>query len=653
MKKNLLGLLTAAIAGSMALSASAQVATDVTAQYLKNYEFNSGYNYDAASTETNINDNKAVVADWTCNYPQYHAYGVVEYGFKGKIKGQEAYVPAAGYQDSKGGCLVMATAWRASITASQEVTLPAGHYIMQVPVYCAGKTTSFSASRTGWVPNEGSAVYSATKNFASKTWQLEQIQFTIAKETAGKIQLGYDAYDIGSSDNPQLCYDYVKLLYAPLEGTPANLVYNANFSDNGAYWVNAAKDGETTFTDGVVTLTSNGKDNVISQPITLDKFKSYTFMASLKTNTYEGDKGAFAGFWNWKDSQQDYTGGAYSDYAATTEWKTISSKVSGATTKAVVLAVVGAGKEASYKDVIVFENPTLSILANDAEVDGNVTVGTEITVESSASGFDIFYQIDDNEPIAYTGAFTAANVGETVKVFAAYNKVEVASKSFKVVKADLVNLMAGAVSDGQEINKTPKAPWVAFNTDKKEEGNGAGWDIRNANGTLNGTGDPASILFRWDGNPSPWVYGYKITLQPNHTYELTFDTRANEKPNTLYVSVGTSMEDYANEADRILTKDLPKSGALETVSCKFNTNEATDYYIIFNSSYNHDTGIIHGKNFILEDLGETTGIEAIETEGGEAVYYNLNGLRVNADALVDGIYVKVTNGKAEKVMVRK
>lgn len=53
-------------------------------------------------------------------------------------------------------------------------------------------------------------------------------------------------------------------------------------------------------------------------------------------------------------------------------------------------------------------------------------------------------------------------------------------------------------------------------------------------------------------------------------------------------------------------------------------------------------------NKTTEGWGVSTGVEAIGTEDGEAVYYNLQGVRVdNPDR---GIYVKVVNGKAVKVI---
>lgn len=55
------------------------------------------------------------------------------------------------------------------------------------------------------------------------------------------------------------------------------------------------------------------------------------------------------------------------------------------------------------------------------------------------------------------------------------------------------------------------------------------------------------------------------------------------------------------------------------------------------------------KNLTLTiSEAQGNGVEGIETENGEAVYYNLQGVRVqNPDK---GIYIRVTNGKAEKVM---
>ncbi len=62
------------------------------------------------------------------------------------------------------------------------------------------------------------------------------------------------------------------------------------------------------------------------------------------------------------------------------------------------------------------------------------------------------------------------------------------------------------------------------------------------------------------------------------------------------------------------------------------------------------SGISVAKNVKNGDV--TTGIESIEADDAEAdaVYYNLNGVRVDADNLTPGVYVKLVNGKATKVI---
>jgi len=49
-----------------------------------------------------------------------------------------------------------------------------------------------------------------------------------------------------------------------------------------------------------------------------------------------------------------------------------------------------------------------------------------------------------------------------------------------------------------------------------------------------------------------------------------------------------------------------------------------------------------------------SGIEDIEADGSDAPveYFNLNGVRVNGEALTPGIYIKRQGGKASKVLVK-
>jgi hypothetical protein len=51
--------------------------------------------------------------------------------------------------------------------------------------------------------------------------------------------------------------------------------------------------------------------------------------------------------------------------------------------------------------------------------------------------------------------------------------------------------------------------------------------------------------------------------------------------------------------------------------------------------------------------GETTGVESVMADQNSDVkYFNLNGVSVKADKLVPGVYIKVANGRAQKVLVK-
>ena len=49
----------------------------------------------------------------------------------------------------------------------------------------------------------------------------------------------------------------------------------------------------------------------------------------------------------------------------------------------------------------------------------------------------------------------------------------------------------------------------------------------------------------------------------------------------------------------------------------------------------------------------TTGVGSVAVEDGEAEYYTLSGVKVSADSLVPGIYVRRQGGVSEKVVVKR
>ena len=142
MKRNIMLLLCGA-----ALTASAQ--TDVTADYLTHYDFDSGFHHKAGAT-TEVKQEIKTITGWTAGFTvDYTITGIYEYGFAGTFNGGE--VPSKGYQNSEGGALALSTGWGVAMTYSQNVTLPAGTYTINVPTY-NGKSATKGRSQLAWIP---------------------------------------------------------------------------------------------------------------------------------------------------------------------------------------------------------------------------------------------------------------------------------------------------------------------------------------------------------------------------------------------------------------------------------------------------------------------------------------------------------------------
>ena len=199
-----------ALAISALMSVGVMAQTDVTADYLTNYNFDSGFHYKKGAT----NEVKQEIKDikgWTAGFTvDYTITGIYEYGFAGTFNGGS--VPEKGYNGgTTGGALALSTGWGVSMTYYQTVTLPAGVYTIYAPTY-NGKSATKGTSELSWVPVNGTAVKSTIKSYPSKAWTLDQITFTLTQETKGKIQIGYQAGDGGSSNSANLLIDYVQIL---------------------------------------------------------------------------------------------------------------------------------------------------------------------------------------------------------------------------------------------------------------------------------------------------------------------------------------------------------------------------------------------------------------------------------------------------------
>ena len=227
MKRNLLFAAMTLIAAVWSLTASAQ--TDVTSTYLTNADFEAstaiasnlkGYGKDGTPygfqavdgwTYTVLNADNS-----NTTYPNSGMCGAVfAYGTEYQMQGGNTAAPAAGPTATAKNALGFLGVWSCGGYYSQEVTLPAGEYTLQIPIYNQ-KGTQANTSWTGFVTNGGTK-YTCAINTAIGEWVTQTVEFTLAAETAGKICLGYVSTGGGSGNNPHIYYDGVTILYKALE----------------------------------------------------------------------------------------------------------------------------------------------------------------------------------------------------------------------------------------------------------------------------------------------------------------------------------------------------------------------------------------------------------------------------------------------------
>lgn len=121
------------------------------------------------------------------------------------------YAPFYGSEAAEGGLsLGIVSVWGATLQYTQDVTLPAGDYMMIARIYNASGTGAVASSRNGFAGGDVQA-YSAKTVYSSTVWENDTIIFRLAAETTGKISLGYVAANAGSGSMPHLFIDNVKL----------------------------------------------------------------------------------------------------------------------------------------------------------------------------------------------------------------------------------------------------------------------------------------------------------------------------------------------------------------------------------------------------------------------------------------------------------
>lgn len=193
------------------LSSLAWADTDISDLYLQNAGFDDESHFDyRISDQGNVAQEILSIYGWTKDFSvDYTVCGIYELG-TAKTFNTYGKVPSAGYQNSKGGCLALSTGWDQAMKFYQTVTLPAGNYKLQTAYY-NGSNSNDGYSLLGWIPDNGDAKVSSMSSFPSNQWKVDEVTFSLNKETTGRIQIGFKAVANGSANSAKIVSDFVKL----------------------------------------------------------------------------------------------------------------------------------------------------------------------------------------------------------------------------------------------------------------------------------------------------------------------------------------------------------------------------------------------------------------------------------------------------------
>ena len=136
------------------------------------------------------------------------AAAVYAYGSEAYLGGEGYNAPATNPEGAaEGNALGLVGVWTGKIQYTQTIQLPAGEYMLEVPVYNAGGASAFATNLIG--VND---IYATATTYPVGKWTTEQVKFTLAEEGPVTVSLGYVAANSGSAAMPHLFIDQVKIL---------------------------------------------------------------------------------------------------------------------------------------------------------------------------------------------------------------------------------------------------------------------------------------------------------------------------------------------------------------------------------------------------------------------------------------------------------
>ncbi|MBQ9559543.1 MAG: hypothetical protein IJV08_06110 [Bacteroidaceae bacterium] len=242
---------------------------DVTSTYLTNADFSQGtaatghvYGYAKDGSPSG----PQTITGWTrVTTGDAKAAAIFTYGSSYQLKGNSKSAPSSGPATGGSGtrCLGLFAVWTGEVQYTQTVTLPAGDYTINIPVYNQSGT-NVNTSYMGFIPNSGTS-YTVAANPATGAWRNLSVTFTLTASTTGTISLGYKSNNVGSGSSPHLFIDRVQIIWTDPALAPAkrNL------------------DGMVKKAEALNTVLANG---TLASLITTIKAKTYTTVADVEAD---------------------------------------------------------------------------------------------------------------------------------------------------------------------------------------------------------------------------------------------------------------------------------------------------------------------------------------------------------------------------------
>lgn len=157
--------------------------------------------------------------------------------------------------------------------------------------------------------------------------------------------------------------------------------------------------------------------------------------------------------------------------------------------------------------------------------------------------------------------------------------------------------------------------------------------------------DYSEIYIIGDINDGGWnenLTSYPLTLKAG--YEDEYEGTYTFTGETNYFKLKAGSYVYGTDEDNDIEVEPPFF---------YNPMQGGDYAFVigpgeYHFSFSLGKNAFYGDLIVEKSTGSAAGIEAAD---GEAAYYTLQGIRI--DEPTDGLYIKVLDGKASKVVIRK